>query len=172
MRLVVDTDALVKLTLAGAKEAVVRAFEVLIPEAVYREAVVEGKAHGYEDALVLERNVQARRIRVVDAGDEPFEAEDALPDGGEREVYRLFQRVGAGGSLAFIVSDDQRLLRRLALLGIRAITPGAVLVLLAREGAARVADAVGWLEAMRRTISAAEYELCRSALAALKREEG
>jgi len=173
MRLVVDTDALVKLTLAGAKEVLVRAFEVLIPEAVYREAVVEGTAHGYEDALVLERNVQAQRIRVVDAGDELVEAEDVLPAGGEREVYRLFCRVSAsGGPRVFIVSDDQRLLRRLQLLGIRAITPGAVLVLLAREGAAGVAEAIGWLVRMRRTISTAEYEACRAALADLQRREG
>lgn len=173
MRLVLDTDALVKLTLAGAKEALVRAFEVLIPEAVYREAVVEGKAHGYEDALVLERNVQVGRIGVAGAGNEPAAAEDVLPAGGEREIYRLYQTVRArGGGRAFIVSDDQRLLHRLALLGIRAITPGAVLVLAARQGAAGVAEATGWLEAMRRTISPAEYEGCRAALQALRRKEG
>ncbi|MDR7554405.1 MAG: hypothetical protein QN157_02235 [Armatimonadota bacterium] len=168
-----DTDALLKLTLAGAKEAVVGAFQVLIPEAVYREAVVEGKAHGYDDALVLERNVQARRVQVAHAGDEPADAEDVLPAGGEREVYRLFRRVSAsGGARVFIVSDDRRLLHRLRLLGTRPITPGAVLVLLAREGLATAREALGWLDALRRTISTAEYEVCRAALAAVHKREG
>lgn len=96
-----------------------------------------------------------------------------LPAGGEREVYRLFQRVRTTAHhRVLLVSDDQRVLRRLALLGVRAITQGAALVPAAREGDAGVGEAAGWLEAMRPIISMAEYEVCRGALAALQRREG
>lgn len=105
----------------------------------------------------------AQRILVVGVGKEREEAEDLLPAGGEREVYRLFQQIrSATDSRIFPVSDDHRFLSRLALLNIRGITPGAVLVLAAREGFFEVAETLAWLEAMRPTISSAEYEVSRA----------
>ena len=39
--------------------------EILIPEAVYQEAVVAGKKAGYADALTIERYVEARKVKVI-----------------------------------------------------------------------------------------------------------
>lgn len=85
----------------------------------------------------------------------------------------MVRRVSAsGGARVYIVSGDQRLLHRLRLLGTRPITRGAVLVLLARESLATAREALGWLDALRRRISTAEYEVCRAALAAVHKREG
>ncbi len=163
MRLVADTDALIKLTRCGAKSRLTAAFNIVIPEAVHREAIVEGLRHRYDDAAVLKRNVDAGRIRVMTEA-KPTPEEAALPEGGEREVYRLFKSLA--GQRRWLVTDDHRVLQRLLLLGVRGITPGALLVLAVRQGKAATKEARGWLEALRPMVSAAEYESCRMALAA------
>ena len=52
-----DSDCLVKLTKAGAKEAVMREMEVYIPHLVKKETVDEAKKRGYQDASIIEKRV-------------------------------------------------------------------------------------------------------------------
>ncbi len=166
MQLVLDTDALVKLVMAGAKEAVVGSFEVLIPASVHREAVEEG--HGHVDADLISANVGAGRIRVV--SDLPERPEEAiLPQGGERDAYRLFMHL-ADHEPAALASDDHRFLRRLRGLGLAPLTPGAVLVLLADRGDANRHEALAFLERLRPHIRVEQYVLCQSALTREGRE--
>jgi hypothetical protein len=55
MKIVIDSDALIKLTKSGAKELITEYFDVAIPERVYEETVTE--AEGYPDAKEIERNI-------------------------------------------------------------------------------------------------------------------
>jgi predicted nucleic acid-binding protein len=50
MALILDADSLIKLNRVGALELAARAFECIIREAVYQEAVVNARARGYTNA--------------------------------------------------------------------------------------------------------------------------
>ena len=60
-----DSDCLVKLSKAGAKEAIVSAMEVSIPPLVKKETVDEAKANGYRDAFMIEENIDKELLHVV-----------------------------------------------------------------------------------------------------------
>jgi len=60
-----DSDCLVKLTKAGAKEAIVSAMEVHIPPLVKKETVDEAKERGYQDAFINEENIDKKVLQVV-----------------------------------------------------------------------------------------------------------
>ena len=157
MQLVMDADALIKLTRCGAKEAVVDAFEVVIPPTVRHEAAQEQ----FPDGAAIAANLAAGRIRVVTASGGPSEL-GILPPGGEREVYVL----GVSHPHARIVSDDRKFTRRLAMLGLTAQTPATVLVALRVRGWASQQEVIGWLEALRPLVSREEYAAARGELAA------
>ena len=161
--LVADTDALIKLTRCGAKEAVATAFRLIIPDAVRNEAITQGMDRGFDDAALLAANLVNGYIGVVAAEKEDPNS-NVLPKGGEREVYLLFLQERGLGHKAMLASDDHRFLRRLALLGVGALTPGAVLVSLAQNGHVPKHQVITWLDSLRPLVSPAEYELCTQAL--------
>ena len=53
MKVVMDSDCLIKLTRAKAKEVVLRNIEVCIPPKVFEETVMIPKEKGYPDAFVM-----------------------------------------------------------------------------------------------------------------------
>ena len=60
-----DASGLIYLTKAGHLDLVEDLYkEVIITDAVYQEAVIQGKAGGYPDALVIERAIAEGRIQV------------------------------------------------------------------------------------------------------------
>ena len=60
-----DSDCLIKLTKAGAKEAVLLAMKVYIPYLVKKETVDEVKERGYQDAVTIEENIDKKALQVV-----------------------------------------------------------------------------------------------------------
>jgi len=115
MKIVIDSDALIKLTKSGAKELITECFYVVIPERVYEETVTE--AEGYRDAKESERNIEAKRIVVKEAQQE---------EKGEMAVLHLYRR----GDYDLLVSDDRRFLKHLAANEIPYLTPPFLIVYL------------------------------------------
>jgi len=67
MKVVVDTDSLVKLTKAKAKEIVLKnMMETCIPPKVFEEAIKIPKEEGYPDALLIEENLNSYRVKIED----------------------------------------------------------------------------------------------------------
>ena len=56
MKVVVDSDVLIKLTKTGSKEVIVSLLEVSIPKRVYEETVTESK--GCLDANKIQENIE------------------------------------------------------------------------------------------------------------------
>lgn len=62
-----DSDCLIKFTKAGLKGLVADKNVVIIPDIVRQEAVAAGKTKGCGNALVVEKNIQARKISLQEA---------------------------------------------------------------------------------------------------------
>ena len=153
MALILDADSLIKLNRVGALDLVARAFECVIPTAVYQEAVVNARARGYPDAESID-NIVRELIPVQEVT--PSEPSTTFtPFGpGEGEVLALATQ-GHGESI--IVSDDLVFLNAVRRTGIRYVTPIALIPRLARIEAISVDGARELLERSRRLTNERNY---------------
>lgn len=151
MKIVMDSDCLVKLTKAGAKEAVIQAMEVHIPYLVKKETVDEAKKQGYQDAFIIEENIDKKGLRLVKHGETGFLAVPATK--GEREVVSLYLT----GGYDAIASDDKRFLKKLEAASIPYMTPTACIVYIYKSGKIAKTKVLDILEDMKPFISGEEY---------------
>lgn len=170
MKVVCDADGLIKMAKAGILEAFAGQVELLVGPQVYHEAVEEGKARGYPDALNIERILKARaqllrplrRKRKRSAEDRAI---DALPLGaGEKETLRSYTRERADA----VLSDDRGFLTSLGQRGIPYLTPAAALVFLAQQVVLSPQEARKALERLHPLIRKEQYEAARRELEALQ----
>lgn len=155
IKVVMDSDCLVKLTKGGAKEAVVRTMEVHIPAVVKKEVVDEGKKRGYQDSLIVEENINNKGLRVVKHHQKNPMTVPSVK--GEEEVLSLY----LNGGYDAVASDDRRFLKRLEAANIPFLTPAACVIYLYRNGNIKKSDIVDILEKMRPFISTEEYMMSK-----------
>jgi hypothetical protein len=108
MKVVMDSDCLVKLSKAGAKEAVASTMEISIPPLVKIETVDEAKICGFHDAFIIEENISRKLLKL---GAEKYVAdcysrgEITLREAAEvldistRNALELFLDMGITGNL-------------------------------------------------------------------------
>lgn len=155
VRLLLDSDALIKLYRAGVLAVAAKACSCAVPEAVYDEAITQGKARLYPDAEAIERTVQESiEVRPASShiGEGMIEAEARLGH-GERALLSLYDGEEGGT----IVSDDRYFLGFLARRGIPFLTPAALIVLFARDSTLRSEDTRAALEQLRPWIRESVY---------------
>lgn len=146
-----DADCLIKLTNAGGKEPVCRAFAVVIPVGVRREVVDHGGDR--PDAAVVARNIRDGLV-VVAVADENRSGK------GEDSALALYAEGGFDG----ICSDDRRFVAKLRTFGIPYLTPAALIVVLAKRGCLSRDEALARLAALAPLVSADEYTVARLVL--------
>jgi len=126
-------------------EIVARAFECMIPRAVYQEAVVNARAKGYADAEAIDKAVNAlMQIRDVASAEL-----STIPKGlgsGESEAPSLAIQQGED---SVIVSDDLVFLNAVQQREIRYLTPIELLPWLARSAIISVGRARELIESFR-----------------------
>ncbi len=107
MKLIMDSDCLVKLTKAGVKEVLLLSIEVSIPALVKRETVDEAKDKGHQDSLMIEENLMKKTLHLVEAK----RKKRSLLTGakGEEEVVSVY----LSGTYDAVASDDRRFLKKL-----------------------------------------------------------
>jgi len=155
MKLVMDSDCLVKLTKAGAKEAILSSIEVSIPALVKRETVDEAKEKGHQDGLIIEENLSKKTLHVVEAKRKRRSLMAATK--GEEEVVSVY----LSGTYDAVASDDRRFLKRLESANIPYLTPTACLVYLYDGGRIQQFEALQMLESLKPYISSQEYAVAR-----------
>jgi len=169
MKLVCDTDALIKLNKAGLLRLLVQRTEILVGHEVWHEAVDAGKAHGYPDAFEIERLVsplKRKRLHV------PAQARALLQSrqlgAGEQEALKLYFSEGAEA----IVSDDRGFLHLLEAHGLPYLTPTAILVWLAEHRVLRpLSRGYQALEKLKPYIRPGHYEETLKDLQKLERSK-
>lgn len=160
MKLVVDADALIELQRAGVLAVVVRFASVCVGREVWREAVVQGKAGGHEDAEEIERLADRfRHEPAFDAATIPAWSATGL-GAGEIEAWQLMAYTASDA----IVSDDRAFLRALEAAGVPFLTPAALIVAMARHAVIEGKEAHRALEALRPFIAAAQYSAAMKVL--------
>jgi hypothetical protein len=65
VKVLIDSDALIKLTRAGMKELLVNAFIVRIPQTVADETASEDMCAQYPDAVAIQDNLEKELLHVV-----------------------------------------------------------------------------------------------------------
>jgi predicted nucleic acid-binding protein len=95
MKIVMDSDVLIKLTKIGAKEIIVALLEVFIPKRVSEETVTESGVS--PDVITIQQNINEGKINV---------SESSRHDKGEIEALNLYRL----GKFELIASDDRRFL--------------------------------------------------------------
>lgn len=146
-----DSDCLVKLTKAGAKEAIVSAMEVHIPPLVKRETVDEAKLRGHQDAFAIDENISKKALLVVKHL--PGKSLVVSPVKGEADVTSLYME----GGYDAIASDDRKFLKRLEAAHIPYLTPTACLIYVYRIRKIDRSAALVLLAALKPFISQDEY---------------
>lgn len=155
MKIVMDSDCLVKLTKAGAKEVVVSAIEVHIPVLVKKETVDQVRKRNYRDTAVIEENISKKALHVVKhQGKNPIIVPAAK---GEAEVISLYLE----GGYDAVASDDKKFLKKLTAANIPYLTPSACLILLFNTGDLRKEKALELLNNMKPLIGKDEYAITR-----------
>ncbi len=156
MKIVMDSDVLIKVTKASIKDFVMSNFEVFIAPEVQKETASQGKARGYPDASEIDENI-GRGMLTVAQTRKMEDVEKLITSlgllGGEADSVRLFRQ----GGYSAIVSDDSRFLDLAEGLGIPYLTPGALVIYLWKNKAASKQDARRYLDKIRELISPEEY---------------
>src|SRR3989304_2434079 len=153
MKIFMDSDCLIKLTKAGAKEVVVLAMKVYIPDLVKKETVDEAKERDYQDAMTIEENINKKALHVVKHQRKGFLHVPAAK--GEMEAVALYSE----GGYDAIASDDRRFLRKLEVAQIPYLTPTSCIIYLYKSGTIGKSEVLGLLEGLRPFISGEEYRI-------------
>ncbi len=111
-KIILDSDGLIKLQKSGLLKLLASRCDCIIPEAVYKESVVDGKKGLYEDAFLIEDIVQEKIDRIkIDDNKKNLEkiSKDKLESlgKGEKETFHLYFQEQADA----IVSDDRAFLK-------------------------------------------------------------
>ncbi len=169
-KFVIDADGLIKLGKSGLLGALVGSHELLVPEAVYEEAMVKGKQELYEDAFELERLLEEESVSIVGLDPEP--RADRLLEGvtslgaGERSALRLYFAEGADA----VLSDDRVFLNFLSRHSVPFLTPVNVIVGLAKSGRVSWKEGLEALEKLSGFVRADVYERANAELRDLRKE--
>lgn len=163
MKIVMDSDALIKVAKASVKSLIVSNFDVCIPLAVRREVVDEGIVGRHPDAPIVGENIRRGKLTTVETG-RIGETEKLIGglnlQGGEADTVRLFKQ----GNYYAVVSDDSKFIDILDGLGIPYLTVGALLVLLWKTRAIAKSEAHQYLDRIKEFISSDEYLASAEAL--------
>jgi predicted nucleic acid-binding protein len=171
-RIVVDADGLIKLGKAKVLALLVEEYQVLIPGAVYEEAVTKGKQELYEDAFELEATLGGSRVRIFEAEHErePGSAMEETPllGPGERAALRLYREEEADA----VLSDDRVFLRFLDENSVPYLTPAGVVVGLVESGRLDPREGLAALERLREHVRDSVYREARRELERRKGDDG
>ncbi|MCS7240992.1 MAG: hypothetical protein NZ651_07100 [Candidatus Bipolaricaulota bacterium] len=159
MRVVLDSDGLIKLYKAGILEKILDLWEVLVPAAVYEETVQRGIEEAYPEAEALGRLIVGRvRVPPKDPRAQRILRTARSLGRGERETLHLFFAEGAEG----IVSDDRAFLGFLRRHALPGLPPALAVARLVEEERLNKKEALAALERMRGLVREEVYWRARA----------
>jgi len=156
--LILDSDALIKLTYSKAIFMVCKTFNCLITNEIKEETVEEGKKRFYPDALVIEKLIKDNLVKIRDPKRKPSIKEDFGK--GEKSVLGLYHSTRN----SIIVSDDSAFIKHLEDKNIQFFVPADLIILLKKLNKISLKDAVYFLDGMRVFIKEEVYNEAKKEL--------
>jgi len=160
MKVVMDSDSLIKLTRAKIKEIVVENLDVYIPPKVFEETVTIPKKEGFPDAFLIEENLDKGLLTIGESNADQHVEEMITSLGigyGESDVFKLYK----SGGFDIISSDDRKFLKIIDALGIPYLTPTALIVYLFNKKVLTKENTIDYLNNIKDIVSDEEYYLAR-----------
>jgi hypothetical protein len=142
MKIVVDSDVLIKLTKTGSKEVVVGLLDIVIPKRVYEETVLESK--GCLDANKIQENINEGNVQVNGL---------SAHNKGEIEALKLYR----SGGFELIVSDDRKFLNYLERNDIPYLTSSSLIVYLLHKNGISKEETIRYIDNLKMYISNGQY---------------
>ncbi len=164
-----DSDGLIKLAKADILGVMLKAWDCLIPRAVYDETVERGVRAAYPDALAIREILPPQTVRPMVRHPRAtmiLQQKRSLGR-GEQEALHLFFRARADT----IVSDDAAFVTLLDQGGVSYLPPALVLIELVRRQQLEPRGALEALERMRTLIRPEIYRMARSNLETVLRRK-
>ena len=151
-----DADCLIKITKAGLKDLVGSRYIIFIPGVVQREVVHAGKEKGCSDALVVEKNIEAKEIKIAETSRDYTNGDEALIELFRKENYNA------------VATDDVKLTRFLRIKNIPFILPALIIYQLLQDDLIGRNMALRALNQLVEFISEDEYSTVRLLMEATK----
>jgi rRNA-processing protein FCF1 len=151
LRLLMDSDCLIKLARSSLKEVVCRSYTVVIPPLVRREVVDKGR--DLPDAEIVRRTLESKLLSLSERQRSASRAKEA--------VFTVFQ----SGRYDAICSDDRKFIKRLRLFHVPYLTPAVLIAALVKNGKLTLKNAFEKLEALAPMVSEEEYATVKLFLA-------
>jgi len=158
MKVIMDSDSLIKLTKSKVKEIVVENMDVYIPIKVYEETVTIPKKEGFPDAFLIEENLKKGLLVIEEINEDQNIDEMVISLGmgyGEADVFRLYK----SGDFDAISSDDRRFLKIIDALNLPYLTSTALIVYLFNKKIFTKSEALSYLYNLKEMVSDEEYYL-------------
>lgn len=158
MKLVMDSDSLIKLTKVGVKDIILDNVEVYIPPKVREECVTVAKKEGFADAFEIDENLKRNRIKEKESARNPDIEEEIKNLGlgkGEADVFRLYR----SGNFDAVSSDDSMFIRILDAFNIPYLTPSTVILHIYWKGALTLEKTREIIKKLKNLVSEEEYYL-------------
>ncbi|MGR3318061.1 MAG: hypothetical protein ACUZ8O_06230 [Candidatus Anammoxibacter sp.] len=156
--LILDSDALIKLTRCEAIFKICQTFNCLITNDVADETVKEGKERLYPDALIIESLIKNRLIKIK----KPKKSVNIKENfgKGEKSALELYHSL----KNCSIVSDDMAFIKHLETENIFYFIPSDIIVLLKRIGEISLKDSICFLDKLRIFINKDIYNKAKKEL--------
>ena len=157
IKLVFDSDALIKLVKAGFPKEIFKNFNAYIPNEVYNEVVTKGKYGLFEDAFTIENIINVGLLRKKKSG---FDLkirrllESTNLGKGEKSALHLFREIKASA----IISDDHQFLTFLHKNKMPFITPADLVIRLNKVNLIDYKESVKILEGLKLFIKDEQYK--------------
>ena len=156
--LLLDSDALIKLTHSKAIFRVCEAFNCLITTEIKEETVEEGKKRFYPDALVIEKLVKDNLVKIRDSKRKPNIKEDFGK--GEKSVLGLYHSTRN----SIIISDDSAFIKHLENENIPFFVPSDLIILLKKLNKISLKEALYFLDKIKVFIKKEAYNEAKKEL--------
>ena len=156
MKLLMDADCLIKITKAGLKDLVGSRYIIFIPGVVQREVVEAGKEKGCPDAFMVEKNIEAEVITILETSLDHANGDEALIALFRRDEYDA------------VATDDAKLTRLLRIRNIPFILPGLIIYQLLQDDVIDSKTALWALRQLAEFISEDEYSTVRLLMEKIK----